>query len=146
MRTHQQDDRAYSHGERGQRCVRNRSNGLHDVVEKPALVEMDSHQLGNLVEHDHQPDACLEPDEHGLGDEVGDEPEPQHGGNHQDDADEKRQRGRRADQSGGVTIRCDQREVRRNQDGQGRRGAHAERTRGPQQRVDHHREERGVET
>ncbi len=75
--------------------MRDRSNGLDDVVEKPAFVEVDAEQLGNLVEHDDQPDSRLEPDEHGLGDEIGDESQPQNGSTNEDDAHEQRQRRRR---------------------------------------------------
>ena len=58
------------------------------VVEEPALVEVDAQQLRDLVDHDDEPDPRLESDQHRLGDEVGDEAEPQERGQHEDDADQ----------------------------------------------------------
>ena len=53
------------------------------VPEEPRLVDMDAQQLRELVHDDDEADAGLEPDQDGLGDEVGHETEPQHRRDHQ---------------------------------------------------------------
>ena len=73
---HQQQHRQHQRCDRG---VRQLLDDREEVTKKAALVDVDAKQLRDLVDHDHQADARLEAGEHRLGDEVGDEAEPQRG-------------------------------------------------------------------
>jgi hypothetical protein len=116
-----------------------------EVAKEPGLLDMDAEQLRDLIDHDHQPDPRLETSQHRLGDEVGDKAQPQHGRERQDDPDQHRQGGARDDQLRGRAVRHRAPQLGRGQDGDRRRGTHAERARGAEQRVDHHRHERRVQ-
>ena len=67
-----------------------------EILEERALREMHAEQLRYLIEHDHDADAGLEAGQHRLRDERGEESEAQDGGEHEQDADHRRQRGGRA--------------------------------------------------
>ena len=63
----------------------------------------------------------------------------------QDQPDQQGQCRRGPDERGGITVGCDQRQLRSHQDRDGRRRGHAEDPGSPQQGVDHRRHQGGVE-
>ena len=73
----------------------------------PPLVKWTPSSFGNLVQHDDQPDAGLEADQHRFGDEVGDEPSRSTEASNRDGAYQKGQRRRSTEESGGVAVGCD---------------------------------------
>ena len=118
---------------------------LSEVGEEALLGDVDAEELRHLVEHDHEADAGLEAGQHRRGDEVGDEAQAQQPRQHQHRADQRGQRGRRRDELRRVAVGHDQAELRAGQDRQRGGGADAEHARRAEQRVDHHRDEGGVE-
>jgi hypothetical protein len=108
-------------------------------MEEALLGDVDAQQLGHLVEHDDEADAGLETGQHRRGDEIGDEAQAQHRGQHQQHADQGDQRGRRRQQPGRVAVGHRQAELCAGQDGQRGGGTDAEHARRAEQRIDHHR-------
>ena len=136
---------ADGHRQRQQRGVRHVLRDAHQVGEEPLLGDVDAQQLGHLVEHDDQADPGLEAGEHRRGNEIGDEPQAQHGRQQQHHADQRGERGRRRHELGRVAVRHRQPQLRAGQDRQRGGGADAEHPRRAEQRIDHHRDEGGVQ-
>ena len=116
-----------------------------DVEEETPLGDVDSQKFRHLVQHDHETDSRFEAGQDRRGDEVGDEPQPHQPRQQQHRADQRGQRGRRRDQLRRVAVRHGQTELRAGQDRQRGSGADAQHPRRAEQRVDHHRDERGIE-
>ena len=132
--------------QRQQRRVRHVRDDRQQILEKRVLRKMDAEQLRDLIDDDHDRDAGLEADQHRLGDEVRDEAQPEHRGrDEQDRADEQRQRRGGRSELARVAAGHDAAERRRGQDRDRRRRADAEEARRAEERIDHHRHERGVE-
>jgi len=131
-----------------ERCERRvgqiQTDGL-DVVKEGALLEVDAEDLGQLIDDDHDADAGLESDQHGLGDEVGDEPEAQNRGHDQDGAHHQRECRRGLEQGGRITIGNDTPELGDCQDRDGRARAHTQHARTAQHGVDDHGHEGRVQ-
>jgi hypothetical protein len=142
-----EDQHEQQHGER--ECHNGEGRELAsdrgEVIEESGLLDVNAEQLRDLVHHDHQPDAGFESGEHRLGDEIGDETESQHCGRHECHAHEHRERRARNDQRARVPIRHGPAEFGSREDRDRRRRAHAQGTRRAEQRVDHHRHDRGVQ-
>ena len=122
---------------------------LHDAeeVEEEALLrDVDAQELRHLVQHDHEADARFEAGQHRRGNEVGDESQTHQPRQQQHRADQRGQRGRRRDELRRVAVRHGQAELRAGQDRQRGGGADAEHARRAEQRVDHHRDEGGIQT
>ncbi|MNN16443.1 hypothetical protein D3C81_1295810 [compost metagenome] len=119
--------------------------GRHQVVHKPGLVDVGAQQFGDLVQHDDHTDAGLEPHQHRFGNEVGDKAQPQYPCHNQDCPHHQRQRGGRREQRRCIAVGADLAECRAGQDGQRRGGADAEWARTAEQRINHHRHQRGVQ-
>jgi hypothetical protein len=85
------------HGERqhqgGDGCLRHVLEDRQQVPEESGLLDMDAQQLRDLIDDDDQADAGFEAGQHGLGDEVGDEAEPQRSRERRNRPDQHRQRG-----------------------------------------------------
>ena len=72
-RDHDDRDRQSDHRRfRDAFCQRNQV-----AKEKWSFVKVDAQELRNLIHDDDNPDPCLEPDQHGFGDEVGDKAQAQ---------------------------------------------------------------------
>ena len=107
-------------------------------MEESPLLKMDAQEFRDLIYHDHQPDPGLETDQHGFGDEVGDEPQPEARSQHQHAPDQQRQCGRSGHEGRRIAPRGNLAEKRPGQNGDRCGGAYAEWARGPEGRVDHH--------
>ena len=142
----QHRERRHRHGQRDQRGFGNVLRDAQDVGKEALLGDVDAQELGHLVEHDHEADPGLEAGQDRRGNEVGDEPQPQQAASEQHRADQRGQRGRRRDELGRVAVRNRQAELRAGQDRQRGGGTDAEHARRAEQRVDHHRDEGGVQT
>ena len=118
---------------------------LNTSAKEALLGEVDAQQFGHLVEHDHEPDSGLEASEHGSGDEVGHKPQSQQPGRQQNCANQRGQCGCCRGQLAQVAVRHRQPELRAGQDGQCRGRTDAEHARGAEQRIDQHRNERGIQ-
>jgi hypothetical protein len=121
---------------------------LHDgeqIVDERALGEMDAQEFRDLVQDDDEPDSGLEADQDRFGNEIGDEAQPQERRQHQDGSHQQRQHGRRTQQGRRIPGRDDLADFGARQDGQRCGGAHAERARGSERRIDQHGQERRVE-
>ena len=113
---------------------------------KPAFSKWTPSSFGSWSTTITSADARLEAGEHRVGDEVGDEARGAAATpSAEQDADQHRQRRRGGDQLGRVAAGRRTSELRRRQDRDGRRRADAERARGPEQRIDHHRHDGGVQ-
>ena len=94
------------------------------LLEEVAAALGDAEQLGDLADDDRQREADDEPLEHGLADEVRQEPEPQHTG------DQRREPGRerQAGGEGGEPVVADRDDIRdggrRERGGSGHRSGH----------------------
>ena len=116
-----------------------------EVAEEALLRDVDSQELRHLVEHDHEADPRFEARQHRRGNEVGDKPQTHQPRQQQHRADQRGQRGRRRDELRRVAVRHGQTELRAGQDRQRGGGADAQHPRRAEQRVDHHRDERGIQ-
>ena len=141
----QHEQRRRGHRERQQRGLGNVLRDAEEVGEEALLGDVDSQKLRHLVQHDHEADPRLEACQHRRGNEVGDKPQTHQPRQEQHRADQRGQRGRRRDELRRVAVRHDQTELRAGQDRQRGGGADAEHPRRAEQRVDHHRDEGGVE-
>ncbi len=139
---HEHDQASASRGRRGLGQV---LNDGQDIPEEPRLLDVEPEQLRDLIHDDHQPDARFEAGQHGLGDEVGDEAEPQQRSQHQHGAHQDCQGGARDRQFRGPAIGDRLTELGRSQNGNRCRGADAERPRCAEQSVDDHRHEHRVQ-
>ena len=90
----QDRERRRRHGQRHERSLGHVLREAQDIAEESVLVDVQSEELRQLIEDDHEPDARLEPGEHRRGNEVGDETEAQQPRQQQHDADQGRQRRR----------------------------------------------------
>ena len=69
------------------------------IAKKTRLVDVDSEQLGQLIDDNHQADAGLEPGQDRLRNEIGDKAETQGARGQQHRPDEDGKRGRRHERS-----------------------------------------------
>jgi hypothetical protein len=144
LRHHQN---GYRGGPDGQCDRRGVGDGLHDgeqIVEERALGEMDTQEFRDLVQDDDEPDSRFKADQDRFGNEIGDETQPQERRQHQDGSHQQRQHGRRTQQGRRIPGRDDLAGFGARQDGQRRGGAHTERARGSEHRIDQHGQERRV--
>ena len=136
-------DGAHRHG-----CQRGMWNALGDgqkVVNERALVKMKAQQLGDLIEHDDEPDPGFEADQHRFGDEVGYEAEAQECRQDEHDAYEQCQRRAGGRERRRISAWSCLTEGRCRQNGKRRRRAHAEWPGTSQRSVNPHGKKRGVE-
>ena len=119
---------------------------LEEIGEESLLGDMDAQELRHLVQHDHESDPRFEAGQHRRGNEVGDESQAHQSRQNQHGADQRGQGCRRRDKLGRVAVRHGQAELGAGQDRQRGGRADAQHARRAEQRVDHHRDEGGVET
>ena len=117
-----------------------------DVVEETALLNVYAQQLGYLVDQDDQADARLEPGQDRVGDEIGQEPQPEQTGQQQKGAGQQGQRGCRGHQARRVSVGYRQGQLGGREDGEGRGAAHAQRARSPQDGINEHGYERHIKS
>ena len=117
---------ATRHAERQQRGLGDVLGDAQQVGKEALLGDVGAEQLGYLVEHDHQADAGLEAGEHRRGNEVGDEAEAGHPGEHQHRPDQRGQRGGGGDQLGRVAVGHDDGELGAGEDRERGRRADAQ--------------------
>ena len=115
------------------------------VVEEALLRDVDSQELRHLVQHDHETDPRFEACQDRRGNEVGDKSQAHQPRQEQHRADQRGECGRRRDELRRVAVRHRQTELRAGQDPQCGSGADAQHPRRAEQRVNHHRDERGIE-
>ncbi len=127
--------------------VRDRLEGIAELLEGRAAALADAEQPAELAERHLDADTGQEADEDAVGQEVGDEPEPQQAsGDHEHAAHESRESGHRDPLRGrGCTGGGDPAEADR-QDGSRRRvGTHDEVARRPEDGEGQHGQDQGVE-
>ena len=120
---------------------------MHDaeeVAEEALLGDVDSQELRHLVQHDHETDARFETCQDRRGNEVGDKPQTHQPRHQQHRTDQRGEGGRRRYELRRIAVRHGQTELRAGQDRQCGGGADAQHPRRAEQRVDHHRDERGI--
>nr|WP_324251741.1 hypothetical protein [Paraburkholderia gardini] len=126
--------------------MRQTLDDFQHVVNEWALGKVNAEQLWNLVDHDDDRDPGLESGQHRPGNEIREKAQSQHGCEHQDHAHHQRQRRGGDHQFRGTAVRRGAPERGRYQNGKCRGRADAKRTRCAGKRVNHHRQERRVET
>ena len=112
---------------------------------KPCLVMWIPSSFGIWSSTMTSPMPALKPVSTGVGNEVSDEAQPQQPRREQHHAHQCGQRRGRRDQPRGIAVRNRQSELGAGKDRQRGGGTDAEHARGAEQRVDHHRHERGVQ-
>ena len=141
----QHQERRGGNRERHQRGFWNVLRDADNVEEEAPLGDVDSQKFRHLVQHDHETYSRFEACQHRRGNKVGDKPQTHQPRQQQHRADQPGQCGRRRDQLRRVAVRHGQTELRAGQDRQCGSGTDAQHPRRAEQRVDHHRDERGIQ-